>query len=41
GPLPTLIEWDNDVPTLDVLLAEVGRATTLLNQANAEHSHAA
>ncbi|MBN2760830.1 MAG: DUF692 domain-containing protein, partial [Rhodobacteraceae bacterium] len=29
GPLPTLIEWDNDVPTLDVLLAEVGRATTL------------
>jgi uncharacterized protein len=41
GPLPTLIEWDNDVPTLDVLLAEVGRATTLLNQANTERSHAA
>jgi uncharacterized protein (UPF0276 family) len=26
GPVPTLIEWDTDVPTLDVLLAEAQRA---------------
>ena len=26
GPMPTLIEWDTDVPALDVLLEEVARA---------------
>ena len=26
GPVPTLVEWDTDVPALDVLLEEVGRA---------------
>ena len=26
GAVPTLIEWDTDVPALDVLLAEAGRA---------------
>jgi len=26
GPKPTLIEWDNDVPALDVILAETARA---------------
>src|SRR5262245_44439974 len=26
GQKPTLIEWDNDVPTLDVILAEAARA---------------
>ena len=26
GPVPTLVEWDTDVPTLDVLLEEVDRA---------------
>jgi uncharacterized protein len=26
GPRPTLIEWDNDVPTLDVILEESARA---------------
>lgn len=30
GPLPTLIEWDNDVPAFDVLLAEVARADAVL-----------
>ena len=25
GPVPTLIEWDNNVPSLDVLLGEVAR----------------
>jgi uncharacterized protein (UPF0276 family) len=26
GPVPTLIEWDTDVPALDVLVGEAGRA---------------
>ena len=30
GPLPTLIEWDTDVPPLDVLLAEAARAERML-----------
>jgi uncharacterized protein len=29
GATPTLIEWDNDVPDLDTLLAEVQRANTV------------
>ena len=29
GPVPTLIEWDTDVPDLSVLLAEAGRAQAL------------
>jgi uncharacterized protein len=35
GPLPTLIEWDNDVPDWSVLAAEAGRAATLLTGAQA------
>lgn len=35
GPLPTLIERDNDIPALEVLLAEAQQANDLL----AEHSH--
>jgi uncharacterized protein (UPF0276 family) len=31
GPQPTLIEWDQDIPTLDVLLAEAGRAEEQLH----------
>jgi hypothetical protein len=34
GPLPTLIEWDNDVPSLDVLLSEAAQAERRL-RANA------
>lgn len=30
GPLPTLVEWDNDVPGLDVLLEEAARVDTAL-----------
>ncbi|MCQ4160980.1 DUF692 domain-containing protein [Roseomonas sp. GC11] len=30
GPLPTLVEWDNDVPVWPVLLAEAERAGALL-----------
>jgi uncharacterized protein (UPF0276 family) len=29
GPVPTLIEWDTDLPSLDVLLAEAAKADTL------------
>lgn len=29
GPVPVLVEWDTDVPTLDVLLAEAAHAATL------------
>jgi hypothetical protein len=30
GPVPTLIEWDNNVPALDVLVAEADHADALL-----------
>lgn len=30
GSVPTLIEWDNNVPPLDILLNEAGRAAALL-----------
>ncbi|MCB1362335.1 MAG: DUF692 domain-containing protein [Rhodobacteraceae bacterium] len=32
GPLPTLIEWDNDVPEWPVLRAEAQRAATLIDE---------
>ncbi|PWQ94431.1 DUF692 domain-containing protein [Leucothrix pacifica] len=32
GPVPTLIEWDNNLPTLDVLLAEVEKAKTIMRK---------
>lgn len=33
GPLPTLVEWDNDVPGFAVLAAEAGRAMAVLQGA--------
>jgi uncharacterized protein len=33
GPLPTLVEWDNDVPEWPALLAEVGKAQKCLDRA--------
>jgi uncharacterized protein len=36
GPVPTLIEWDNDVPPLDVLVAEANHAGALLACAGQE-----
>jgi uncharacterized protein len=33
GPTPTLIEWDTNVPELDVLLDEAGHAAALLDEA--------
>jgi uncharacterized protein len=38
GPLPTLIEWDNDVPAFPVLLDEAARATAILKRARAAHA---
>lgn len=32
GPVPTLIEWDTDVPALDVLLDEAARARAIAEQ---------
>lgn len=32
GPVPTLIEWDTDLPALDVLLGEASQAQTLLDE---------
>ncbi len=32
GNIPTLIEWDNDVPPLDVLLTEAARAREMQNE---------
>ena len=33
GPLPVLVEWDNDVPPFDVLMAEAARAAAMLRAA--------
>jgi uncharacterized protein len=43
GPVPTLIEWDNDVPPIDVLLAEAAKAQALLDRTRQGmgHAHAA
>lgn len=34
GPIPTLIEWDNDVPAWDVLFAEAQRAEAVMEKFN-------
>jgi hypothetical protein len=42
GAVPTLIEWDNDVPPLHVLRDEAGRAAALIsNLGKADHASAA
>jgi uncharacterized protein len=41
GPLPTLIEWDNDVPDFATLLAETARAARILGAETRGASHAA
>ena len=33
GPVPTLIEWDTNLPTLAVLIDEAARAAALLDRA--------
>jgi uncharacterized protein (UPF0276 family) len=39
GPVPTLIEWDNDVPSLGILLGEAERAQTLIDAAENGAAH--
>src|SRR6516162_4589106 len=34
GPIPTLIEWDNNIPPLEVLLAQARHADTLIGREN-------
>lgn len=41
GPLPTLIEWDTDVPDFAALLAEAARAARLLEPDAKHQTHAA
>lgn len=38
GPMPTLMEWDNNIPELDVLLAEARKAEMILSAVRAQHS---
>jgi uncharacterized protein (UPF0276 family) len=40
GAVPTLIEWDNDVPPIDVLLQEAERAQSIMNLVASERAHA-
>jgi uncharacterized protein (UPF0276 family) len=40
GALPTLIEWDNDVPDFPVLLTEASRAADILTRAEVRHARA-
>jgi len=40
GPVPTLIEWDNEVPPLEILLQEAAHAQTLLDRATQERHRA-
>jgi hypothetical protein len=40
GPIPTLVEWDTNVPPLDVLLAEARQADARL-RGRASDAHAA
>jgi uncharacterized protein (UPF0276 family) len=39
GPRPTLIEWDTDLPSLDVLMSEAARASAIADHA-VEAAHA-
>jgi uncharacterized protein (UPF0276 family) len=41
GPLPTLVEWDTDVPAFDVLLEEAARAGRVLDAARQGQADAA
>ena len=40
GPVPTLVEWDTDIPELPILLAEARTADGLLEAARARDGHA-
>jgi len=38
GPVPTLVEWDTDVPPLEVLIDEAARAAAVLDEADRERA---
>jgi len=38
GPLPTLIEWDKDLPPLEILLGEAARAQSMLEETQSAHA---
>ena len=40
GPLPTLVEWDTNIPALTVLLAEAAKADRLLEHCGVEAARA-
>ncbi len=40
GPVPTLIEWDNDIPDLAVLLDEARQANEMLGRVGRDATHA-
>ncbi|MBB5403097.1 hypothetical protein HDG41_005183 [Paraburkholderia sp. JPY162] len=40
GPVPTLIEWDTDVPPLEVLIEEAATAESALEAVRHEYAHA-
>jgi uncharacterized protein len=40
GAVPTLVEWDNDVPALEILLEEAGRAQAVITALKKEAPHA-
>lgn len=40
GPKPTLIEWDNEIPSLDLLLAEAAIVDEVVRTAVGQESHA-
>ncbi|MGH6969495.1 MAG: multinuclear nonheme iron-dependent oxidase, partial [Stellaceae bacterium] len=39
GPVPTLIEWDTNIPPIEVLLDEAGHAAALLDRVREETGH--
>ncbi|MGH6995582.1 MAG: DUF692 domain-containing protein, partial [Stellaceae bacterium] len=39
GPVPTLIEWDTNIPPLETLVDEAGRAQALLDRVREETGH--
>lgn len=41
GPLPTLIEWDTNVPEFDILVAQAARAADIMNAERGRHVAAA
>ena len=40
GPVPTLVEWDTNLPPLQVLLMEAAQAASMLHRASEETAHA-